>query len=61
MIKFKVKTICRITTKTFRPIFIVSSFLIFIWIAYCISLFTAEVLSYNYDEYDDPVIELVKC
>ena len=60
MKKTKIKTIGWITKKIFKTLFITGSFLIFTWIAYCLSALTAEVLSYDPDEYEDPVIELLK-
>jgi hypothetical protein len=57
----KVKTIGRFTTKTFKTFFFTGSFLILVWIAYCLSLITADWLSWDPDEYEDAKIVLLKC
>jgi hypothetical protein len=58
----KVKTIGRVTSKTYKTLLITSSFLVLIWIAYCVSLITADWLDYDPDEdFDDPRIVLIKC
>ena len=58
----KIKTIGRITTKTYKTLLITSSFVVLIWIAYCLSLITDDWLNYDPDEdYDDVRIVLIKC
>ena len=49
MIKSKVKTIGRITEKTFKILFFTGSFLIFVWIACFLSLIAADYFSWNAD------------
>jgi len=62
-VKFlKVKTIGSITTRTCKTLLITGSFVALIWIAFCVSLITADWLSWDPDEeYDDVRIVLVKC
>ena len=58
----KVKTIGRVTSKTYKTLLITSSFLVLIWIAYCVSLITADWLDYDPDEdFDDPRIVQIEC
>ncbi len=58
----KVKTIGKVASKTYKTLLITSSFLVLIWIAYCVSLITADWLDYDADEdFDDPRIVLLKC
>jgi hypothetical protein len=58
----KVRTIGRVTTRTYKTLFITGSFLVLLWIAYCLSLITADWLDYDPDEdFDDPRIVLLKC
>ena len=46
---FIVKNIGRITTKTFKILFFTGSFLIFVWIAGCLSLIAADYFNWNAD------------
>ncbi len=58
----KVKTIGRLTTKSYKTLLITGSFLVLLWIAYCLSLITADWLSWDPDEdYDDVRIVLIRC
>lgn len=58
----KVKTIGRATTIIYKTLLITSSFVVLIWIAYCLSLITADWLDWDPDEdYDDVRIVLIKC
>jgi hypothetical protein len=58
----KVKTIGRVTIKTYKTLLITSSFVVLIWIAYCLSLITADRLSWDPDEdYDHVRVVLIKC
>ncbi len=43
------KTIGRITENTFKILFYTGSFLIFVWIAGCLSLIAADYFSWNAD------------
>ena len=57
-----VKTMGRITAKTYKTILITGSFVVLLWIAYCLSLITADWLDYDPDEdFDDPRIVLLNC
>jgi hypothetical protein len=58
----KVRTIGRVTTRTYKTLLITSSFVVLIWIAYCVSLITADWLSWDPDEdYEDVRMVLIKC
>jgi hypothetical protein len=62
MKSFRVKTIGRVTTRTYKTLIITGSFVVLIWIAYCLSLITADWLSWDPDEdYEDVRTVLVKC
>ena len=58
----RVKTIGRMTRRAYKTLLITGSFVVLIWIAYCVSLITADWLSWDPDEdYDDVRVVLVKC
>lgn len=58
----KIKTIGRVTSKSCKTLLITGSFVVLLWIAYCLSLITADWLSWDPDEdFDDPRIVLLRC
>ena len=58
----KVKSIGKVMKRTYKTVLITSSFVVLIWIAYCVSLITADWLSWDPDEdYDDVRVVLVEC
>lgn len=58
----KIKTIGRVTTRTYKTLLITGSFVVLIWIAYCVSLITEDWLSWDPDEdYEDTRLVLIKC
>ena len=58
----RIKTIGRVTTKTCKTLLITGSFVVLIWIAYCVSLITADWLSWDPDEdYEETRLVLIKC
>ena len=62
MKKSAVKTIGKFSTKSFKILFFTGSFLILVWIAYCLSLITADWLSWDPDDdKNDTKIVLLKC
>lgn len=58
----KAKTIGKVMKRTYKTVLITSSFVVLVWIAYCVSLITADWVSWDPDEdYDDVRVVLVKC
>jgi hypothetical protein len=58
----KIRTTGRVMKRTYKTVLITSSFLVLIWIAYCVSLITADWLSWDPDEdYNDVRVVLLKC
>jgi len=58
----KIGTTGRVMKRTYKTVLITSSFLVLIWIAYCVSLITADWLSWDPDEdYNDVRVVLLKC
>jgi hypothetical protein len=57
----KIKTIGRVTTRTYKTLIITGSFVVLIWVTYCLSLITVDWLSWDPDEdYEDVRTVLVK-
>ncbi len=58
----KTRTAGVITAKTFKFLFLAGSFLLLAWIAYCLSLLTADFLSFSADDHRHAVeIMLIEC
>jgi hypothetical protein len=58
----KLKTIGSVMRKAYKTLLITGSFVVLIWIAYCVSLITADWLSWDPDEdYEDVRTVLIKC
>ena len=62
MKKPKVRTIFRVMGRAYKTFLITSSFLILLWMAYCLSLITADWLDWDPDEdYPDVKVVLIRC
>jgi len=62
MVISKVKTITTFAGKGIRGMVILGSFLLLAWIAYCVSLLTADLLEFSAgDHKKDVEIILLKC
>ena len=62
MKKPKIKTVFRVMAKACKTLFLTSSFLVLLWMAYCLSLITADWLDWDPDEdYPEARVILVRC
>lgn len=58
----KTSTAGVIASKTFKFLFLMGSFLLLAWIAYCLSLLTADFLSFGANDHrHDVEIMLIEC
>jgi len=62
MVLSKVKAVTTLTARGIKGIVILGSFLLLAWIAYCLGLLTADLLSFSADDFKKDVeITLLKC